>query len=271
MITITIGQRKGGNGKSTSTLNLAHAFALTGKRVLLIDLDDQKNSTSAIGTTREPAKTIEDLLLDESVTVADAAVPTTWEGVSLIAASASLSGTIRELDGEVGSHLVLKEKLAVATDYDLCLIDTSPSLNILVVNALCASRWLFIPMSSKYFSLQGLGQTLEAFRKVHGRLNPDLDLLGLAFVIHDQRSNLARDVIAKAQEEYPGLVCTGVVGQNIKVEEAQVLRQSILSYAPEDRGAEQYRQLAEELTQRMATATVRPLAVSDKTAAGQGV
>ena len=253
MIIITIGQRKGGNGKSTSTLNLAHAFALTGKRVLLIDLDDQKNSTSAIGTTRAPEKTVEDLLLDESVTVAAAAVPTTWEGVSLIAASASLSGTIRELDGEVGSHLVLKEKLDAATDdYDICLIDTSPSLNILVVNALCASRWLFIPMSSKYFSLQGLGQTLEAFKKVHGRLNPELAILGLAFVIHDQRSNLARDVIAKAQEEYPGLVCTGIVGQNIKVEEAQVMRQSILSYAPEDRGAEQYRQLAAELAERMA-------------------
>ena len=251
MITITIGQRKGGNGKSTSALNLAHAFALTGKRVLLIDLDDQKNSTSAISTTQQPAKTIEDLLLDASVTVADAAVATTWEGVSLIAASANLSGTIRELDGEVGSHLVLKEKLAAATDYDLCLIDTSPSLNILVVNALCASRWLFIPMSSKYFSLQGLGQTLEAFNKVHGRLNPELAILGLAFVIHDQRSNLARDVIGKAREEYAGLVCETSVGQNIKVEEAQVLRQSILSYAPEDRGAEQYRQLANELQERM--------------------
>jgi chromosome partitioning protein len=251
MIIITIGQRKGGNGKSTSTLNLAHAFAQTGKRVLLIDLDDQKNSTSAIETTQAPAKTVEDLLLDSTVTVAAAAVPTTWEGVSLIAASPNLSGTIRELDGEVGSHLVLKEKLAATGDFDICLIDTSPSLNILVVNALCASRWLFIPMSSKYFSLQGLGQTLEAFNKVHGRLNPELAILGLAFVIHDQRSNLARDVITTATEQYPGLVCQGMVGQNIKIEEAQVLRQSILSYAPDDRGAEQYRMLAAELQERM--------------------
>ena len=256
MIIITIGQRKGGNGKSTSALNLAHAFALTGKRVLLIDLDDQKNSTSAIGTQAPPTKTIEDVLLDATVSIADAAVPTTWDGVSLIAASANLSGTIRELDAEVGSHLVLKEKLAAAHDFDLCLIDTSPSLNILVVNALCASRWLFIPMSSKYFSLQGLGQTLEAFKKVNGRLNPELAILGLAFVIHDQRSNLARDVIAKASEEYPDLVCTTSIGQNIKIEEAQVLRQSILSYAPDDRGAEQYRQLATELVGRMLTSVV---------------
>jgi len=250
MITITIGQRKGGNGKSTSALNLAHAFAQSGKRVLLIDLDDQKNATSAIAVQNPPVHTVETLLLNPSITVADSAVPTTWEGVSLIAASSSLSGTIRELDGEVGSHLVLKEKL-VNADFDLCLIDTSPSLNILVVNALCASDHLFIPMSSKFFSLQGLGQTLEAFTKVKSRLNPALTVLGLAFVIHDGRSGLAKEVMAKAREEYPELVCSSWVGQNIKIEEAQVGRQSILSYAPTDRGADQYRALASELTQRM--------------------
>ena len=252
MITLTIGQRKGGNGKSTSALNLAHAFAMSGKRVLLVDLDDQKNSTSAIETTVIPSKTVEELLLNPGVSVADAAVATTWSGVSLIAASGSLSGTIRELDGEVGSHLVLKEKLTAASgEFDLCLIDTSPSLNILVVNALCASRWLFVPLSSKYFSLQGLGQTLEAFNKVKGRLNPALEILALAFVIHDRRSALARDVVAKARAEYPSLVCETLVGQNIKIEEAQVLRQSILGYAPEDRGSTQYRSLAAELAHRM--------------------
>jgi len=251
MTVITIGQRKGGNGKSTSALNLAHAFALTGKRVLLVDLDDQKNSTSAIQTATTPTKTVEDLLLDASVTVGAAAVATTWPGVSLVAASANLSGTIRELDGEVGSHLVLKEKLEAASGFDLVLIDTSPSLNILVVNALCASRWLFVPLSSKYFSLQGLGQTLEAFQKVKGRLNPDLSILALAFVIHDRRSGLAKDVVDKARTAYPSLVCDTLVGQNIKIEEAQVLRQSILGYAPEDRGAEQYRALAAELTERL--------------------
>jgi chromosome partitioning protein len=252
MITITIGQRKGGNGKSTSALNLAHAFALTGKRVLLIDLDDQKNSTSAISTKQTPTKTIEDLLLYESVSVAEIAVATTWENVSLIAASPNLSGTIRELESDVGNHLVLQEKLAAAVDFDICLIDTSPSLTILVLNALCASRWLFIPLSSKFFSLQGLGQTLEAFKKVHSRLNPRLGILGFAFVIHDQRNNLAREVIGKAREEYAELVCQTTIGQNIKIEEAQVLKQSIFSYAPEDRGTEQYRQLAAELAQRMA-------------------
>jgi chromosome partitioning protein len=250
MITVTIGQRKGGNGKSTSALNLAHAFAMSGKNVLVIDLDDQKNSTSAIEAAT-PAYTVEDLLLRAEVDVAAAAVSTSWEGVSLIAASSSLSGAIRELDGEVGSHLCLKEKLAATSGFDICLIDTSPSLNILVVNALCASRYLFIPLSSKYFSLQGLGQTLEAFAKVKGRLNPELEILALAFVIHDGRSSLAREVVEKARAEYPELVCTSSVGLNIKIEEAQVLRRSILSYAPDDRGSTQYRALAAELLARI--------------------
>lgn len=249
MTTVTIGQRKGGNGKSTSALNLAHAFAMKGNRVLVIDLDDQKNSTSAI-EAEAPRYTVEDLLLRAEVGVAAAAVATAWEGVFLIAASSSLSGAIRELDGEVGSHLALKEKLEAANGYDICLIDTSPSLNILVVNALCASRYLFIPMSSKYFSLQGLGQTLEAFAKVKTRLNPELSILALAFVIHDGRSALAREVVEKARTEYPDLVCVATVGQNIKIEEAQVKRQSIFTYAADDRGSAQYRALADELLSR---------------------
>lgn len=251
MTTITIGQRKGGNGKSTSALNLAHAFALAGKQVLLVDLDDQKNTTSAIEHASEGGASVERLLLDTTLSVADAAVPTAWEGVHLIAASVSLSGTIRELDGEVGSHLVLREKLEHAEGFDLCLIDTSPSLNILVVNALCASRYLFIPLSSRYFSLQGLGQTLDAFGKVRARLNPALSVLGMAFVIHDCRSSLANDVVGKARETYPELVCASLVGQNIRIEEAQVLQKSIFSYAPRDRGASQYRALADELSVRM--------------------
>jgi chromosome partitioning protein len=245
-------QRKGGNGKTTSALNLAHAFAQGGKRVLLVDLDDQKNTTSSIEVLRTPDKTIEDILLDPGVAVTDAAVRTTWDGVSLIAASGNLSGTIRELDAEVGSHMVLKEKLATAAEeFDLVLIDTSPSLNILVVNALCAADWLLVPLSSEYFSLQGLGQTLEAYTKAKSRLNPALELLGLAFVIHDGRSNLALDVVAQVKEEYPALVCDTLIGQNIKIQEAQVGRQSILGYAPGDRGAEQYRALAAELLARM--------------------
>ena len=274
MTVVTIGQRKGGNGKSTATLNLAAAFAAAGKRVVIVDLDDQKNTTSAIAARGVPQRseerpdqtqvgdygvqrgaTVEELLVDESVSLREAAVPTDWTGVSLVAASGNLSGTIRQLDAEVGGHQVLAEKLSATTggagDYDLCLLDTSPALNILVVNALVASDYLFIPLSSRVFSLQGLGQTLAAFSKVHSRLNPDILLAGAAFVIHDRRSNLACEVVAKARAEYPELILGSEIGQNIAIEEAQSQRQSILSYAPANRGAAQYRALAAELSARM--------------------
>lgn len=252
MTTITICQRKGGNGKSSSALNLAHAFARRGLRVLVIDLDDQKNTTSAIAHGGREPVTVDRLLVDPDVPLADAAMATGWAGVSLIPASGNLSGAIRELDAEVGSHLVLREKLSSASGlFDICLIDTSPSLNILVVNALCASRYAFIPLSSRYFSLQGLGQTLESVRKVSSRLNPELSVLACAFVIHDRRSSLAREVVEKAQEEYPALVCDTTVGVNIRIEEAQVVQKSIFDYASDDRGAAQYEALAAELLARL--------------------
>lgn len=252
MKTITICQRKGGNGKSTSCLNLARCLSLKGKRVLIIDLDDQKNSSGSVPVTEEIHHTVEDVVTDERISVRESVVKTSWEGVSLLAGSAHLSGAIKELDGEVGSHLVLKEKLErEAEQYDICLIDTSPSLNILVVNALCASEYVFIPLSSKYFSLQGLGQTIESIQKVQKRLNQTLRILGIAFVIYDGRSSLSKEVVSKAGEEYTPYMCRSVINQNVRVEEAQVMQMSIIDYKESDRGAVQYKALCEELLQRM--------------------
>ena len=103
----------------------------------------------------------------------------------------------------MGGHRVLREKLADCGEIDYILIDTSPSLNILVINAFCAADYLFIPLSSQYFSLQGLTQTLDAYAKVRNRLNPELVLLGMAFVIHDRRSTLAKEIAARVKEQYP--------------------------------------------------------------------
>jgi chromosome partitioning protein len=253
--TITFLQRKGGTGKSTAALNLAHVCAVLGYRVLLIDIDDQQNATSSISQHIRADLTIADLLLKDEVRVVDVAVRTGWEDVWIIPASPNLSGALKHLDSEVGGHLVLKEKLQDAEEYDICLLDNSPSLNILNIASLCASTHLFIPLSSKYFSLQGLGQTLSAYDKVKKRLNPGLELLGMAFVIHDKRSILANEVVGRVQKQYPSLMFQSMVGVNIKIEEAQVKKQSILTYATEDRGAEQYRELGIEMIDRLKAGT----------------
>ena len=252
MKTLTICQRKGGNGKSTSALNLAHAYALSGKRVLLIDMDDQRNTTSAIPTRRPIFHTVESLLLEEDALVFDVAQATLWEGVDLLAGSLGLSGAVSDLEQLSDGHLMLRDKLRPAFSWDLCIIDTSPSLNLLTINAMCASDGIFIPLSSNYFSLEGLAQTLQAYQKVREDLHhKSLKLYGAAFVIHDGRTRLAAEVQEKVREQYPDLLCETVIHRNIKIEEAQVKRQSIFSYAPEDRGALQYRMLSRELAARM--------------------
>ena len=248
---ITFLQRKGGTGKSTAALNLAHVLAILGYRVLLIDIDDQQNATSSISKHIRADQTVADLLLKDDVRAADVAVQTEWENVWIIPASPNLSGALKHLDSEVGGHLVLKEKLQTAEGFDICLLDNSPSLNILNISSLCASTHLFIPLSSKYFSLQGLGQTLGAYNKVKKRLNPDLELLGMAFVIHDKRSILANEVVDRVRKQYPSLLFHTMVGVNIKIEEAQVKKQAITTYAPLDRGAEQYRELGIEMIDRL--------------------
>ena len=271
MTVITIGQRKGGVGKSTATLNLSCVLAEKGFRVLIIDLDDQQNTTMttkvnnddlvvrqarSISSLVDSSKTIEDLLLKDDVTLNDVAVQTAWQNVYILPSSANLSGAVKALDGELGGHLVLSEKLRSSSDnekFDFVLIDTSPSLNILVINALCASDYLFIPLSSKYFSMQCLKQTLESFQKVTGRLNPHLKLLGIAFVCHDKRHVLANEVVEQIKGKYEDKLFKTLIGVNIKIEEAQVRKQSILEYSPEDRGAIQYRELGEEVLKRVST------------------
>lgn len=263
---ITFLQRKGGAGKSTAALNLAHVMAVLGYRVLLIDIDDQQNTSNSISrhiqadhltkndnwsSTNVEHLTIADLLLKDEIQVSDVAVQTEWENVWIIPASQNLSGAMKHLDSEVGGHLVLMEKLAAGSGFDICLLDNSPSLNILNISSLCASSHLFIPLSSKYFSLQGLGQTLSAYNKVKQRLNPGLQLLGMAFVIHDCRTTLSNEILQKVKQQYPGLLFNTVIGNNIRIEEAQVRKQSIITYAPEDRGAEQYRQLGIEIIDRL--------------------
>jgi chromosome partitioning protein len=122
-----------------------------------------------------------------------------------------------------------------------------------VINGLCAADHVFIPLSSKYFSIQGLTQTLQSFKKVTDRLNPGLKLLGIAFVCHDGRTVLANEIIQQVKTKYEKELFRTIIGVNIRIEEAQTKKQSILTYSPSDRGSEQYRELGDEILSRLAS------------------
>jgi chromosome partitioning protein len=258
MKTISIVQRKGGVAKSTSCLNLAYVLAEAGYRVLIADLDDQQNSTNSISGPTAGELTVADLLLEGEVDINAVLTTTDWPNVWMLPAAGNLSGVAKHLDSEVGGHLVLGERLQGLADIDYVLIDTSPSLNIMVLGAMCASDYLFIPLSSRFFSLQGLTKTLGAYSKVKQRLNPELVLLGMAFMIHDQRSTLAREIVERVRRQYPSYLLETMIGVNIRIEEAQVNKQSIVTYAPADRGAEQYRALGRELLARIGQLEASP-------------
>lgn len=248
---IAICQRKGGCGKSTSCLNLAHVIADRENNVLIIDKDDQQNTSTSISFHYDNTVYIDDVLLNDDIDINEAVIKTKWKNVSIIPASPSLSGVSKIIGNEPGGHLILKEKLEALEGFDYVLIDNSPSLDILVMNALTAANYLFIPLISKFYALQGLKQTLDAYTKVVKRINNNLKLLGTAFVIHDGRSGLANETVDKVKATYPGMLLQNMVSINIKIEEAQVKRQSILSYAPGDKGAKQYIALGEELLARI--------------------
>lgn len=254
MTIITNHNKKGGVGKTTSTTNLSYVIAEKGFKVLAIDMDEQKNTTGSISTkTQTAGKTIEDLLLNDDVGLNDVVVKTEWDNVWILPSSSNLSGVIKYLDGEVGGHNILREKLRSNDFFDYIFIDTSPSLSILVINALCASDFVFIPLSSKFFSMQGLAQTMKNFSKVTMRLNPGLKLLGIAFVCHDGRTVLANEIITQIKNKYENELFKTIIGNNIRIEEAQTKKQSILTYCPTDRGAEQYRLLGNEILERLAS------------------
>jgi chromosome partitioning protein len=253
---ITISQRKGGVGKSSSTLNLACAFAEAGHRVLVADMDDQQNASMSIAGHLNCTHTIEDLIMKNELPVEKVIVKSEWDNVWMLPSSDNLSGVIKYLNSEVGGQHLLRERLKEIQDIDYILIDTGPSLNVLVISALCACDYLFIPLSSQYFCLQGLVQTLGAFSKAKSRLNKELQLLGMAFVIHDKRNTLANEIVAEVRKSYPDLLFKTQIGKNIKIEEAQVKKQSIFTYANKDRGALQYRELGREMLDRMAVKEV---------------
>jgi chromosome partitioning protein len=235
-------------GKTTTSVNLGACLATLGKRVLLIDIDPQGNTTSGIGINKADVRyDIYDVLINE-VTPAEAVVPTEVENLSILPATIQLAGAEIELVTTMSREVRLRQALqTLQKQYDYMIIDCPPSLGLLTINALTASHSVLIPIQCEYYALEGLSQLLNTIRMVQKHLNTTLEIEGVLLTMLDARTNLGLQVIEEVKKYFREKVYATIIPRNVRLGEAPSHGQSIIQYDPRSRGAEVYLELAKEV------------------------
>ncbi|MBE7186765.1 ParA family protein [Jatrophihabitans endophyticus] len=249
---VSLCNQKGGVGKTTTAINLGAALAEVGRRVLLVDLDPQGAMSAGLGVTpNELDLTTYNLLMDRDVGLDDVVRKTSVTGVDLLPSNIDLSAAEIQLVGEVAREQTLARVLRPALpSYDFVLIDCQPSLGLLTVNALSASRGVIIPLECEFFSLRGVALLIDTIEKVQERLNPELQLDGILATMYDGRTNHSREVFSRVLEAFGDKVFDTVVARTVRFPETSVAGEPITSWAPHSGGAKAYRDLAREVISR---------------------
>jgi chromosome partitioning protein len=246
-----VANQKGGVGKTTTAVNVSAAVARLGRRVLLVDIDPQGNSTTGLGIDKTKVETcMYDVLLKDA-TVREALHATSVENLMLLPATLNLAGAELELVSALSREQRLKTALAaVVHDFDLIIIDCPPSLGLLTLNALTAADALLIPVQAEYFALEGLGQLTRVIELVRTHLNPTLSIHGVVVTMFDGRTNLARQVVDEVERHFPKLVFATRIPRNIRVSEAPSFGAPITEFDSRSAGALAYAALAQEVLAR---------------------
>lgn len=246
--TIAIFNQKGGVGKTTTNINLAACLALKGKKVLILDIDPQGNTTSGVGISKKGLeKTTYEILVDDKLDPREAIMPTSVENMHIIPGSVQLAGAEIELVQLEGREQRLKKAIEkVKKEYDYIFIDCPPSLGLLTINSLTAVDSVLIPIQCEFYALEGVSQLMSTIELVKKSLNPNLKIQGVILSMFDGRTNLSIQVVEEVKKYFREKVYTTVIPRNVRLAEAPSYGMPITEYDPKSAGAIAYGEFAEE-------------------------
>lgn len=248
---IAVSNQKGGVGKSTSVVNLAAALGGKGKKVLVVDIDAQGNTTTGFGVRkRSIVNTVYEVIIGACRTQ-DAIVPTAFKGVSLISSAQKLAGAEIELAGLDNRLMRLKMQLLTVKDsFDYILIDSPPSLSLITLNALTACDSVLIPIQCEFYSLEGLVQLMDTIKRIKDGYNPNMYVEGILFTMFVSRYNLTAQVVTEVKKYFPNDVYNTVIPRNVALSEAPSHGKPIMYYDRSSKGAQAYEEFCIEFLER---------------------
>lgn len=246
---IAIANQKGGVGKTTTAVNLSACLAAIGKKVLLVDIDPQGNSTSGLGFNKSEIKRCTYDALVNDVPVEEIILSTQVDGLKLLPATIQLAGAEIELVSVLSRENKLKRALdKIKYSFDFVLIDCPPSLGLLTINSLTAASSVLVPIQCEFYALEGLSQLMNTISLVQKNLNPILSLEGVVLTMFDARTNLSIQVVDEVKNHFRSKVYQTIIPRNVRLSEAPSHGKPVIFYDPKSKGAEVYFDLAKEVS-----------------------